>query len=176
MANHLASRQGAEAEEASEGEFWTEVGEDVRALQAGVLVAIPIMPWIQALIYAALGRGNLRISEPLLAGIMSGFQLPAQVLEDVVLQLVLDWIGDAEWGASLEITKALALVDALPFSSTACTQEARLLECVQVSQSHAMYVHLIACINQQTKQLSTSMFLFSLSQGLQGQNWKGMQV
>lgn len=130
---------GAEATRAPD--FWAGVGEDLQALQQqspqhGLLTAIPPLPWAQALLYAAL-QGTFPPPSPpptraMLAGAMGGLQLPAPALEEVVLQLVADWVTGAESGQDSGVQRGLALLAAVPFSSARLAGEARLLEAAQV--------------------------------------------
>lgn len=130
---------GAEATRAPD--FWAGVGEDLQALQQqspqhGLLTAIPRLPWAQALLYAAL-QGTFPPPSPgptraMLAGAMGGLQLPAPALEEVVLQLVADWVVGAESGQDAGVQRGMALLAAVPFSSARLAGEARLLEAAQV--------------------------------------------
>jgi hypothetical protein len=132
-------------------DFWAEVGEDIRALQQqapehGILTAMPPLPWAQALLYAAL-QGTFPPACPpplppppsrsLLADAMGGLQLSAPALEEVVLQLVEDWVADAESGQDPGVNRGLALLAAVPFSSPRMAREARLLEAAQVRSKAA---------------------------------------
>lgn len=110
-----------------------------------MLAAVPPLPWAQALLYAALqgtfpSSSTTTTAQPLpppparamLASAMGGLQLPAPALEELVLQLVEDWVTAAESGQDPGVHRALALLRAVPFSSARATRETRLLEAAQV--------------------------------------------
>ncbi|GAB5031513.1 deubiquitinating enzyme [Nannochloropsis oceanica] len=73
----------------------------------------------------------------LLASAMAGLQLPATAVEAVVLQLVEDWLQEADSGLDAGVGRARTLLAALPFSSSVCEREARWLEGVALASKLA---------------------------------------
>lgn len=152
MARYLAVKlqemDEQQRQQQEQEKFWNEVGEDVRALQAGgIFYTLPLYSWTQALVYAALKGvakcGMVSSSPPrralppppppsttVLASAMAGLQLPAAGLEPVVFQLLQDWLHEADGGLDHSVNRARALLAAVPFSSRRCHKEAQWLEAV----------------------------------------------